>query len=123
MQIGDVSSFERTFTVEDVQRFGEISGDWGIHHVEPDEQGRVLVQGLLTATLPTKLGGDLNFLAREMTFTFLRPVFTGDTIRCTSTLEHKEELENRTRMEFAIACHNQHGKEILTGRISGIIRT
>ena len=24
----------------------------------PDEQGRLVIQGLLTATLPTKIGGD-----------------------------------------------------------------
>ena len=45
-----------------------------------------MVHGLLTATLPTKIGGDLNLIANEMIFRFHRPVFAGDTIRCEVTL-------------------------------------
>ncbi|HEY0756230.1 MAG TPA: MaoC family dehydratase N-terminal domain-containing protein [Ktedonobacteraceae bacterium] len=122
MQVGDLTSWERTFTIEDVQRFSEISGDQGIHHVQTDGQGRLLVQGLLTATLPTKLGGDMNFIARTMTFEFLRPVFTGDTVRCESTVESVEKQENRTHMVIAFVCRNQNGKEVLTGHVQGIIR-
>ncbi|HKF36963.1 MAG TPA: enoyl-CoA hydratase, partial [Ktedonobacteraceae bacterium] len=98
MQVGDVTVWERTFTVEDVRLFGRLSGDLGIHHVEADEQGRLMVQGLLTATLPTKLGGDMNYIARELVFEFLRPVFTGDTIRCESTITHFEKADGHTKM-------------------------
>ena len=49
-------TFERTFTREDVVLFTEVS---------KDEQGRFAVQGLLTSTLPTKIGGDYNVLARQ----------------------------------------------------------
>jgi acyl dehydratase len=122
MQVGDVISWERTFTVEDVLLFGQISGDQGVHHINTDEQGRLLVQGLLTATLPTKIGGDLNYIAREMVFEFLRPVFTGDTIRCEVTVTALERMEGRIKMSASWVCHNQHGKEVLTGRTSGIIR-
>ena len=122
MQIGDVSSWERTFTKEDVRLFGQLSGDLGIHHVEPDEQGRLLVQGLLTATLPTKIGGDLNLIAREMVFEFVRPVFTGDTIRCEVTITHLEKAEGHTKLAASLVCRNQKGKEVLLGRVHGIIR-
>lgn len=63
----------------------KFSGDDGIHHLTPDEQGRLVVQGLLTATLPTKVGGDNNVLARTMNFEFTRPVFTGDTYNLRSS--------------------------------------
>lgn len=127
MQIGDVISWERTFAKEDVQLFSRISGDYGVHHVHEDEQGRLLVQGLLTATLPTKIGGDLNYLARTMEFEFMRPVFTGDTIHCSATITHVEQREGRngerrTHMSFDCVCTNQHGKEVLTVRISGLIK-
>ena len=52
-----------------------------------------MVQGLLTATLPTKVGGDWNYIAREMNFEFLRPVFTGDTIRCEVTITQLEQAD------------------------------
>ena len=122
MQVGGISSWERTFTEEDVRLFGQVSGDQGIHHVKPDEQGRLLVQGLLTATLPTKIGGDLNYIAREMVFEFVRPVFTGDTIRCEVTITHLEKAEGHTKMAASMVCRNQNGKEVLTGRTYGIIR-
>ena len=80
LKVGQRLTWERTFTEEDVRQFAEVSGDRGAHHVEPGPDGRVMVQGLLTATLPTKIGGDLNFIAREMTFEFLRPVFSGDAV-------------------------------------------
>ena len=57
LKVGDVITFERAFTAEIVELFTKISGDRGIHHRSPDEQGRLIVQGLLTATLPTKDGG------------------------------------------------------------------
>ncbi len=76
LKVGDIITFERTFIGEDVELFIKVSGDEGSHHVNPDEQGRLVIQGLLTATLPTKVGGDNNVLARSMNFEFLRPVFT-----------------------------------------------
>ncbi len=122
MQVGDVTSWERTFSVEDVLLFGQISGDQGVHHVRPDEQGRLMVQGLLTATLPTKLGGDMNYIARTMSYEFLRPVFTGDTIRCEVTITRLEQVEGRIHMSANGACRNQHGKEVLRFQTSGVIR-
>lgn len=122
MQVGDVTVWERTFTVEDVRLFGQLSGDQGIHHVEPDEQGRLMVQGLLTATLPTKLGRDMNYIARELVFEFLRPVFTGDTIRCESTITHLEKADGHTKMAAEWVCRNQQGKEVMTGHTHGITR-
>jgi 3-hydroxybutyryl-CoA dehydratase len=122
MQVGDVTSWERTFTVEDVLLFGQLSGDQGIHHVRPDEQGRLMVQGLLTATLPTKLGGDMNYIARTMTYEFLRPVFTGDTIRCEVTITRLEQQDGRMAMSAEGICRNQHGKEVFLFQTNGIIR-
>ncbi|HEU5229398.1 MAG TPA: enoyl-CoA hydratase [Ktedonobacteraceae bacterium] len=121
MQVGDVLSWDRTFTEEDVRLFSQISGDLGTHHVQPDQQGRIMVQGLLTATLPTKLGGDLNYIARQLVFDFLRPVFVGDTIHCEMTVTHLEQLEERLNMAATWVCRNQKGKEVLTGHTYGII--
>ncbi len=122
LKVGDIISFERTFTVRDVELFTEISGDEGIHHRTPDEQGRLVIQGLLTATLPTKVGGDYNVLARTMNFEFLRPVFTGDTIICEVKIEKYERQENnRTAIISSFLCKNQNGKEVLKGDFSGVI--
>lgn len=118
---GDVTTYSRTFTPDDVRLFSEVSGDRGRQHVEPDAGGRLWVHGLLTATIPTKLGGDLNYLARTMSFEFLRPVFTGDTIICESTCTRAEAEDGRTYCEFAVVCRNQDGKEVLRATTTGVI--
>lgn len=121
LKVGDIIRFERTFTAEDVELFTKISRDEGSHHVTPDEQGRLVIQGLLTATLPTKIGGDNNVLARAMNFEFLRPVFTGDTIICEVTIDRFEKPDSRTRINASFLCKNQHEKEVLRGDFSGVI--
>lgn len=80
------------------------------------------MQGLLTATLPTKVGGDYNVVAHNMNFEFLRPVFSEDTIRCDVIIEQFEQDEkNRTAITAIFTCINQLDKEVLKGSFSGII--
>jgi 3-hydroxybutyryl-CoA dehydratase len=122
LKAGDIITFERTFTVEDVELFTKISGDEGSHHLNPDELGRLVVQGLLTATLPTKVGGDHNVLARTMNFEFLRPVFTNDTILCSVRIEqYEKQHNNRTSITASFLCKNQNEKDVLKGGFSGVI--
>ena len=122
MQVGDVISWQRTFSEEDIRAFAALSGDEGEHHLIPDEQGRLMAHGLLTATLPTKIAGDLNFIARELRFQFHRPVFAGDTILCEVVLVELEPQEQFMRLASEWICRNQHGKEVMTGEARGVIR-
>ncbi|ELZ99010.1 (R)-specific enoyl -CoA hydratase [Haloferax mucosum ATCC BAA-1512] len=118
---GDVQTYERVFTVEDVQMFADLSGDAQPRHTEPDEDGRVMVQGLLTATLPTKLGGDNEVLARTMEFEFLRPVYTGQRITCTSTYETVTEHDDRYEFTSDVVCENADDDAVLRATVDGIV--
>ena len=122
MNTGETLSWSRTFTEEDIALFAKLSGDQGEHHLVPNEKGRLMAHGLLTATLPTKIGGDLNLIAREMTFRFHRPVFAGDTIECVVTLTSAEKGDGFLSIVTEWRCTNQHGKDVMTGGGSGIIR-
>ncbi|HUE83965.1 MAG TPA: MaoC family dehydratase [Pyrinomonadaceae bacterium] len=125
MEIGDKLSWSRTFTEEDIRLFASLSGDTGQHHLMRDKQGRLMAHGLLTATLPTKIGGDMNFIARELEFEFHRPVFAGDTVLCEVTLvalDQSEPDSEFTRVESKWVCRNQHGKEVMTGAARGVVR-
>ncbi|MBX6395730.1 MAG: MaoC family dehydratase N-terminal domain-containing protein [Alicyclobacillaceae bacterium] len=122
LKAGDVFTWQRTFTKEDVLQFAELTGDKGRHHMVPDEQGRVMVQGLLTASIATKIGGDLNYIAREITSEFIRPVFTGDTITCELTITEVTQMEGFKRVSMKTVYRNQHGKEVIIGHSHGIIR-
>ncbi len=122
IEVGQKASYERTFTEKDVEIFIELSGDKGRQHVERDSEGRLMVHGLLTATLPTKLGGDINYIAREISYEFLRPVFTGDKIRVEGKVTAVQELDQVTKVSMKFSCYNQDSKEVLNGKTCGIIR-
>ncbi|HKU73036.1 MAG TPA: MaoC family dehydratase N-terminal domain-containing protein [Pyrinomonadaceae bacterium] len=122
MKVGDTLSWRRTFTEEDIRLFTTVSGDGGEHHLVPDAKGRLMAHGLLTATLPTKIGGDMNLIASEMFFRFHRPVFSGDTIECVVTLIEATPTEDYLDIYTEWRCTNQHGKEVMTGGGRGLIR-
>lgn len=118
---GDTHSFERSFTPEEVRQFAELSGDEQSRHLEPDDDGRLLVHGLLTASLPTKIGSDLEVLAREMEFEFHAPVYTGETVTCEMTIERVEEHASRYDVGGVVTCENEDGDVVLTGSVEGLI--
>ena len=121
--VGASLNWKRTITEEDIVVFTGVSGDRGRHHVEKDQQGRLLAQGLLTATLPTKLGGDLNYIAATMTFNFKRPVYAGDILECAGIVDRVEEEKRRWKVSFSFRITNQHGKLVLDGDSAGRTRT
>lgn len=118
---GEVRRHTRTFTEADVRQFADLSNDRGAHHEEPDEEGRLVVHGLLTATLPTKIGGDLNVLARTMTFEFRRPVYTDEEIECVVTIDRVDEGGTRVDVGATIECRNRDDEVVLTGTFDGVI--
>ncbi|WP_115863820.1 MaoC/PaaZ C-terminal domain-containing protein [Halorussus litoreus] len=120
-QEGDSRRFQRCFTPEEVREFAALSGDEQPRHLDPDEDGRLLVHGLLTATMPTKIGGDLNVLGRSMAFEFLKPVYTGETVTCELTIESVVERETRYDLTASATCENEDGETVLTGTVEGLV--
>ena len=117
---GDKLSYERTFSEADVERFAEVSHDEGAHHTTADEDGTLVVHGLLTATLPTKLGGDIDFLARTMEFEFHRPVYTGQTVRCELTLDAVTERDDRYDVAGTYVC-TVDDDVVMRGESDGVV--
>jgi 3-hydroxybutyryl-CoA dehydratase len=120
-QEGQVATVERTFTREDVETFAELSGDEGEHHLEPDEDGRVLVHGLLLGVLPTQVGGERNVLARLMTYEFHRPVYTGERITCEVETRSVTEQGDRYEISSRAVCTNEGGATVMTAEYEGVI--
>ena len=121
LEEGATHTVERTFTTGEVRQFAELSGDTQPRHTEPDSSGRLLVHGLLTATLPTQVGGELDVLARTMTFEFERPVYTDEQITCTWTTESVEVRDDRYVLEARVVCENEDDTVVLTGSVEGIV--
>ncbi len=122
MQPGDTLTWEREFTRADVETFTAVVRDAGRHHIEPDAHGRLVVHGLFTASLATRIGGALDYLAREMRFAFKKPVYTGERIRCVVTLTALEVSRAGTRLTADIECLNESDEVVLEGSTTGTIR-
>lgn len=118
---GDTYTYERTFTAEDVRCFADLSGDQQAIHTEPDEHGRLVVQGLLTATLPTKIGGDLAVLARSLNYEFYEPVYTGERIVCTWTTDAVEERNDRFELSATAICRDDRDDVVMRASVDGLI--
>lgn len=119
---GATRTVERTFTPEDVAAFADLSGDEGEHHLEPDAEGRLLVHGLLLATLPTQVGGERDVLARTMTYEFRRPVYTGERVTCEVRTADVEPRPDGYEVRSVATCHNEAGETVMTAEYAGVIR-
>lgn len=123
---GDAHVVERSFTTEEVRRFADLSGDDQPRHTELDAEGRLLVHGLLTATLPTDVGGTLGVLGRSFAFEFRRPVYTGQTVRCECVVESVEERGDRYDISVDVTCTRGDGgggeEVVMTGTVTGLVR-
>ena len=123
LKTGDTFSVSRTFTEEDVTRFGDISRDYNpVHFDERFAKGKNLegriCHGLLIASLITEIGGQIGWLASEMTFKFRKPVYFGDTIKCNLMVTRIDE-KGRARGEAVFT--NEHGLTVLTGVVTGVL--
>lgn len=119
---GDIITYERTFTVEEVREFSKITGDQQAIHTELDEEGRLTVPGVLVGSLMTKIGGDLSYIARTIECEFRRPVYTGEAITCKWTVELKTEREDRYLLENAVVFYDGSDNIVGDGSTTGLIQ-
>ncbi len=104
-----------------ITRFAELSGDKGRHHMAPDAQGRIMAHGLLTATLPTELGGQMDYMAQTMHFEFLGAVYAGDELECVGVVASAAKKPLSWRVSFTFEVRNQDGRLVLRGTTAGVI--
>jgi 3-hydroxybutyryl-CoA dehydratase len=122
LEVGRTFTYRRTFTDGDVALFCGVTGDCNPYHQDATFAagsffGQRIVPGLLTAGMLTHIGGLIGFLATEMHFEYVAPVFIGDTITCTVTFVAKDEVA-RTFTAAGISV-NQDGREVLRARFKG----
>lgn len=122
LYVGQTFTFRRTFTDGDVALFCGVTGDYNPYHQDAEFAqeswyGRLTIPGLLTGSMLTHIGGLLGFLATEMSFEYLAPVFVGDTISCTVTVIEKYEAKRRVVANAGFV--NQDGAEVLRASFGG----
>jgi 3-hydroxybutyryl-CoA dehydratase len=120
--VGARASFSRTLTEADVALF--IGVTWDVnplhtndHYVNAMPFQRRIVPGMLTASMLTHLGGLWAFLAQEMHFIFLAPVYIGETITAEAVVVEADTDRNWVKLDCR--CINSEGKEVLRSEIQG----
>ena len=120
--VGERASFSRTLTEADVALF--IGVTWDVNPLHTNDRyvsempfQRRIVPGLLTASLLTHLGGLWAFLAQEMHFKFLSPVYIGETITAEAVVVEADKENNWVKLDCR--CVNGEGKEVLRAEIEG----
>lgn len=120
---GDRFTVVRTFSVEEIQRFADISRDYNPVHVDlPYAQLRSfrapISHGLLTASLLTEIGGQIGWLATGMSFQFKRPVYAGEQITCVWEITY---IDERGRARASIQITNPDGEVVLQAETTGVL--
>ena len=120
-RIGAKAAFSRTLTEADAALFIGVTWDVNPYHTDDSytaqtQFGRRIVPGLLTASLLTHLGGLWAFLATEMSFEFLGPVYIGDTVTAEAEVA---EVSERGWVRLAGRVVNAEGQEVLRATIRG----
>ncbi len=120
-RVGEKAAFTRTLTEADAALFIGVTWDVNPYHTDDSyvaqtQFGRRIVPGLLTASLLTHLGGLWAFLATEMSFEFLGPVYIGDTVTAEAEIV---EVGEHGWVRLAGRVVGADGKEVLQAVIRG----
>ena len=122
-KIGQTASMSKTISEFDVYAFAGISGDFNPVHIDEVYASNsmfkrrvahgMLTAGFLSTVLGTKLPG-VGSVYISQTLKFTAPVYIGDTITATCTIN--EILYERNRIILNCTVKNQDGKEVLAGQ-------
>ncbi len=120
---GDTFTTSRTFSVQDVSQFSDISRDYNPIHLEErftrlKNFDGLICHGLLVASLITEIGGQIGWLASGMTFEFKKPVYIGETIKCNFTIT---EIDERGHAEAKAVFTNENKITVLKAALTGIV--
>jgi len=121
---GQVFRWRRTISEEDLLAAVRLTHDRGGYHVDPAFARRAgfreaIAPGLLQASLFTKIGGDLNFLARDIGFRYFKPVYAGDCLDVEVTIKTVEPDKNRISIDGRVI--NQSGEVVVTCESTGYL--
>ena len=123
LEQGQSFTYSRTFNQEDTELFGDMTRDYNPVHYDTrwsSAKGfdRPICHGLLVASMMTQIGGQMGWLASRFDLHFKKPVYFGDTITCTVTLN---DIDEKGRVKATADFVNQKGSTVLTALLEGIL--
>jgi len=122
LSVGDKASRSKTFTVEDVERFAEVSTDRNPIHLDEEYAAKTIfrqriVHGMLVGSLFSGiLGCDLPgegtiYLGQPLSFK--APVPLNEQV--TATVECVNIREDKPIATFKTTCVDSHGRAVIEG--------
>lgn len=126
--VGQSASCSKTITETDVVQYAGLSGDFNPIHIDKEyaRQTRFkqrIAHGLLTSSLLSQLLGmhlpGKGSVYMGQTLRFTRPVFIGDTITATATIQ--EIIAEKNIIKLLTECKNQKGELVLTGMATMLV--
>jgi len=123
LKAGDKFRVKRKFTQEMVKIFSDISLDYNPVHCDLEfakQKGfpSLICHGLLVGSMISEIGGQIAWLASELSFRFLKPVFVGDEITCEVTIL---EIDKRNRASAHAVFINQNGVCVFESKLKGVL--
>ena len=108
LTIGMASSYEKTFTAQDVKAFASITGDTNPVHIDEEYAATtpfktciahgMLSAGLISTVLGTQLPGR-GCIYLEQQIKFRAPVYINDTVVATVTIEEIDQRRGRVSLK------------------------
>lgn len=123
LELGESSSYSKTFTEEDVITFSKVSGDVNPVHLDKEfakttQFGSRIVHGALVSSLFGTVFGNqcpgYGCIYFRQDSKFIAPVYLGDTITATVTVQ--EIQEEKRRVIFDTVATNQKGQNVIVGQ-------
>ncbi|WP_462406374.1 MaoC family dehydratase [Gracilibacillus sp. Marseille-QA3620] len=120
--VGQQATCSKTITETDVVMFAGLSGDFNPIHIDSEYAKNTrfnerIAHGLLTSSLLSQLLGvhlpGKGSVYMEQTIKFKAPVYIGDTITATATVQ--EYIKEKRIIKLLTECQNQKEVTVLTG--------
>jgi 3-hydroxybutyryl-CoA dehydratase len=114
-------TYSRTFSQQETERFGDLTRDYNpVHYDLRWSQAKgfdgLICHGLLVGSMICDFGGQVGWLATGMSFKFIKPVYPGQSITCTITID---TIEPSGRAEAKAVCANEGGEPVCYATLSG----
>lgn len=124
LAVGDAFIVTRSFSEAQVQQFADLTRDYNPIHFDlrfcrAKGLPQTICHGLLVGGMLTEIGGQIGWLARDITLRFRKPVFCDQAVTCTLTLT---ELDEKGRARAAVVWEDAgEGGLLAEGELTGIL--
>lgn len=122
IKVGDSAEFEQIVTLQDMEDFARLSGNWNPLHTDLEyarktKFSKPIVYGMLLGALTSKLFGmyipGQRALCLSQTLNFHQAVYPGEQIRVRG--EVRQKSESTRILEIYTTITNNQGEQVLDG--------